>query len=78
MKYLVLDACARKESRTRKIYEAYLNSLDGEIKILKLYDLDLKPLNEEMLNRRDLLISLKKFDNEMFGVKLRLEVWDLV
>lgn len=78
MKYLVLDACARKESRTRKMYEAYLNSLDGEIKILKLYDLDLKPLNEEMLNRRDLLINLKKFDNEMFDLANEFKKYDFI
>ena len=68
MKYLVIDACARKESRTRKLYKAYLNSLDGEIKILNLYNLDIKPLTEDILNYRDSFISKGDYSDPIFNL----------
>ena len=68
MNYLIIDACCRNNSRTKRLYEEYIKTLKGNIKILKLYDLDLKPLNNELLNKRDNLINNNDFNDSMFSL----------
>ncbi len=78
MKYLVLDACTRANSRTKKMYETYLENIDGDVKIINLYDLDLKPLNEELLNKRDSLIAKGLFNDEMFNLANEFKSYDFI
>ena len=66
MKYLIIDACARKESRTKKLYQEYIKNIKGDISIINLYDLDIKPLDEYLLNKRDKLIFNNNFDDDLF------------
>lgn len=49
---LYIDACVREESRTRKLAEALLDKLQGEIKILRLYDGEVKALDGPGLDKR--------------------------
>ncbi len=68
MKYLVIDACARNNSRTRRLCKEYLNTLNGDIKILKLYDLGIKPITEDVINYRDSFIAKNDYIDPIFDL----------
>lgn len=76
MKYLVIDACARLNSRTRKLCQSYLNTLKGEIKIVKLYDLNIKPLTEKDLIYRDNLINKNDYSDAIFDLAKEFASYD--
>ncbi len=65
MKYLVIDACARKDSRTKKLYEEYIKD-KTDVKIVKLYDLNLKPLDEAGIKLRDSYKAKGDFSSSLF------------
>ena len=64
---LYIDACVRKESRTKKLAEACLKRLDDEICHLKLAECSFPLLDGELLEMRDALIAEGAFDHEMFA-----------
>lgn len=51
-KILFIDSTVRKDSRTKILAEHLLNKLGGEVQYLVLFNEDIAPLNEEMLNKR--------------------------
>ena len=63
---LFIDGTCRKESRSKMLAEYYLNKRNEEIKILKLSNENILPLNIESLDERNKLIEKQDFDNEMF------------
>ncbi len=67
MKHLVIDTCVRENSRTRRLYEEYIKDKD-DVKIVKLYDLDLKPLDLDTLNKRDSFKMKKDFSDPIFNL----------
>lgn len=68
MKTLFINACTRKESRTLELSNYLLDKIDGNIETINLYDLDLKPFTEDMINFRDKCISGDNFDDSMFDL----------
>ncbi|MBR2560629.1 MAG: NAD(P)H-dependent oxidoreductase, partial [Eubacterium sp.] len=52
-KILFIDACARKNSRTRNLAEYVLSFLDGEAERLSLYQEGVVPLDEQALEQRE-------------------------
>ena len=64
-KILFVNACVRKESRTRELAELVLSRLDGEVEEVNLEKEALKPLTRRTLNRRMKLQSDNKLDDEM-------------
>ena len=52
-KILFVDACARKESRTRELALFLLQQMDGHVTHLSLYDEGVAPLDEPMLLQRE-------------------------
>lgn len=68
-KILVIDCCIRKEkSATGRLLSAYLDRYctDSTVEILKIYDMPLRPLLLDELEKRDALILEKKFDDDFF------------
>jgi len=65
---LFVNACVRKESRTKRLAEALLAKLDDEITEVKLEDIDFTITNEGFLTKRDALIAAGKFDDESFAL----------
>ena len=66
---LVIDACIREEeSRTRKLYLDYLKDNNLDYEVLYLTKLNIKPLDKEMIKKRDSLIYNNKLDDEMFDL----------
>ena len=63
---LFVNACVRKESRTLILAKRLLDTLDGEIKEVKLESVDFPVVDEDFINRRDKLKNAGKYDDPMF------------
>ncbi|MBQ2657030.1 MAG: NAD(P)H-dependent oxidoreductase [Erysipelotrichaceae bacterium] len=66
MKTLFVNACIRKESRTRMLAEYLLKKLDQDYVELELQKETIHPLDEESLNKRSQLCVEGKFDDPSF------------
>ncbi len=66
MAILFVNACVRNDSRTRRLAEAVLNRLSGDISEIKLSDIDFEKTDEVFLSKRDALIKAGKFNDESF------------
>ena len=78
MKTLFINACTRKESRTLTLSNYLLDKIKGEKEIINLYDLDLKPFTEEMIDFRHKCIMEDDFDNSMFDLAKKFVSADLI
>ena len=78
--FLVIDCCLRGESSaTKAYYQAFLRTVeDRDIQIVKLDELELKPLDGEALKKRDRLIGEGDFDKEEFCLARQLRDADEV
>ena len=63
---LLIDACAREESRTRRIANKVIDKLSDDVTVLNLYDEGLVPLDNDKLNFRDSAIAKADYSNDMF------------
>ena len=63
---LYVNACVRKESRTRSLTEKLLSKLGGPYEELCLEKITFPIVNEDYLNRRDELISSGNMQDPMF------------
>lgn len=84
MEILFLNATIRNEniSRTSKIAKAYINEFLGEsdvnINTLNLISENLRPFNEEMLEKRSDLVSKKQYNDEIFKYANQFKNADLI
>ena len=65
---LFINACVRENSRTLKLANHVLGTLEGEITEVRLYDLGLTPLDEEGLKARDAAFDAKDFSDSRFDL----------
>ena len=65
---LFINACVRDGSRTRKLADALLNKLGGEVSELKLGEVTFTETDEAFLTNRDRLIHAGEFDDESFSL----------
>ena len=65
---LFIDACVRKESRTRKLANAVLSKKNEPVTHLCLDRIDFPAVDEDFLIRRDRLISQQDFGDPMFDL----------
>ncbi|OUO30040.1 NAD(P)H-dependent oxidoreductase [Eubacterium sp. An3] len=66
-KILFIDACARPESRTRRLARHVLEQLQGENVKVQLYEEEqLLPLNNDRLQRRNGYVAAGDFAEEIF------------
>ena len=65
---LLINACVRKESRTKRLADSLLNKLTGKVQELRLADLTFPVADEEFLQKRDRLIAENKFDDPLFDL----------
>lgn len=63
---LFVNACVRKNSRTKRLANFLLNKLDDEVKEINLEKENILPLNNETLGLRTKLIESKDFNNPIF------------
>ena len=65
---LFVNACARKESRTRILAEKLISRLDMPCKEICLVDFPFPAVNEDYLQKRDQLIAAGDFHHPMFDL----------
>ena len=65
---LYVNACVRKESRTRTLAEKLLSKLDEPFEEIRLEDISFPIITEEYLNMRDRLISDGDYQNPVFDL----------
>ena len=65
---LYVNACVRRESRTRSLAEKLLTKLDGPFEEIRLEDITFPAINEEYLNLRDQFIAKKEFKHPLFDL----------
>ena len=65
---LFIDASVRQDSRTRRLANALLSALDGEVVQVRLENVRFETVNESFLNKRDALIAEKSFHDGMFAL----------
>ena len=71
MKILFVDSCLRENSRTKILADRLLQKIIAEnpsakIEEIQLQKANLKPLNAELLQKRDMLLQAGKTDDEFF------------
>lgn len=65
---LFINACVRKESRTRELAESVLKDLTGDYEEIRLEDIDFPKTDEAFLKNRDSLIAAGVFGHESFAL----------
>ena len=65
---LFINACVRKESRTQRIAEKLLLKLNKPFEEIRLDQMIFPVVNQDFLNKRDLLISNGDYDNPFFDL----------
>lgn len=64
---LYINACVRKESRTKRLAEALLDKMNDTIVEVKLEDIAFPVVDEAFLKKRDRLIAERAFDDPLFA-----------
>lgn len=78
-KVLFINACVRRDSRTKRLAEAYLERYESsQIKEVKLDLEDIRPLDERALNHRDSLKELGDFSDPFFRYARDFKAADIV
>ena len=65
---LLINACVRKASRTKRLADRFLSEKRQSITELNLSDIEYPKVDEEFLIKRDSLIAEGDFDNPMFAL----------
>ncbi|WP_022776869.1 NAD(P)H-dependent oxidoreductase [Butyrivibrio sp. AE3009] len=65
---LFVDACVRKDSRTKRLAEALLEKLGENVARVSLEDISFGVTDETYLKKRDDLISKGAFEDDMFAL----------
>ena len=63
---LFINACVRENSRTLELAKHVLNTLSKEVEEIRLYDIELKPLDLLGMENRNLSKSTNDFSHDMF------------
>ena len=66
MAILFINACVRENSRTLVLAKNILSKMSGEVTEVNLNQENIVPLNRELLEKRENLISNKNMDDPMF------------
>ncbi|MBO4450563.1 MAG: NAD(P)H-dependent oxidoreductase [Clostridiales bacterium] len=75
---LLINACVHKNSRTKRLADALLSKLDGEVKEIRLEKIDFPVADEAFLQKRDGLIAKKEWDNPLFDLARQFAEADTV
>lgn len=65
---LFINACVRKESRTRRLADCLLTKLNEAYEEVRLDEIEFPIDNEDFLNMRDRLIANRDFGSPAFGL----------
>jgi len=65
---LFINCCVRKDSRTKRLADAFLKLLDGDVEQIRLEDVSFPVVNEEFITRRDHLKADGSYDDPIFDL----------
>ena len=65
---LLINACVRKQSRTKRLADSLLAKWSEPVTEIRLEEIDFPAVNEDFLARRDRLISEEAFSDPMFDL----------
>ena len=65
---LLINACVRKNSRTRKLAGRLLSRLNEPVEEVRLQDISFPAVDEAFLDRRDTLLRSGRLDDPMFSL----------
>ena len=77
-KILFVNACVRPESRTAVLAHHILDKLDGSIEEVRLAEEDIKPLDLQLLKKRDEYGRAGDFSDDMFRYAKQFAESDIV
>ena len=79
---LFIDACARQESRTRRLADMVLSNIcekkDTDIVTVELYKEELKPVTQEMIKIRDKALADRDFSSSFFDMARQFADADII
>lgn len=75
---LFINACVRKESRTKHLADALLSRWDEPITEIRTADIGFPVTDEEYLTRRDQLIASQNFTDPMFALASQFAAADRI
>ncbi len=75
---LFVNACVRKESRTKRLADAVLSGLNDTVTELRLEEIRFPAVDESFLCRRDSLIEKEAFDDPLFGLARQFAAADRI
>ena len=65
---LLIDACVRTQSRTKRLSDCLLCRLHGDLETLRLEEIDFPKVDGAFLRQRDALIAAGRFDAPTFSL----------
>ena len=77
-KILFVNACVRKESRTRRLADCLLARLEGEVEEVRLEALDFGVSDEHFVEERIRLLAEGAYDHPMFRLARSFAAADLI
>ena len=77
-KILFVNACFKEGSRTNELARHLLDKLEGEIETVDLYEESLKPLDAELLSKRDELLKSGKTDDGFLRLARQFASADII
>ena len=78
MKILLIDACARANSRTRELAKEVLTHLEGEVTRLALYESDLPLIDEAAVNARGVDCRANTFTDPIYDLAKQFAGADII
>ncbi|MDO4976006.1 MAG: NAD(P)H-dependent oxidoreductase [Eubacteriales bacterium] len=78
MKLLLINACARKESRSKKLAEKLTDKWDGELETLNLYEENLPVLDEVNIEKRGEAVENNDMNNPYMKYAVQFRDADVI
>ena len=75
---LFINACVRKESRTKKLADQLLAMLDQPFEEIRLHEMHFPVVDESFLKKRDKLIENGDFENPLFDLARQFSGADII
>ena len=75
---LFIDGCVREDSRTKRLAQALLNKLEGELEVVRLHDLSFPVSDGAFIAKRDSLLEKNAFDDQMFNLARQFASADVI
>lgn len=75
---LYINACVSEYSRTNELAQHLLSNLDGQVQSVRLCDENIKPIDTDLLAKRENLLADGRTDNEFFSLANQFTTADTI